>query len=70
MLTLTRKSGEQIRIGDDIIITVRAISGNQVRLGIEAPRSVHVYREELYQRLAQINREAAAASPDDLDRIR
>jgi len=69
MLTLTRKSGEQIRIGDDIIITVRAISGNQVRLGIEAPRSVHVYREELYQRLAQINREAAAASPDDLDRI-
>ncbi|NMB74010.1 MAG: carbon storage regulator CsrA [Myxococcales bacterium] len=70
MLTLTRRSGEQIRIGDDILITVREVRGNQVRLGIEAPRSVHVYREELYQRLAEINREAAGASSQDLDRIR
>jgi carbon storage regulator len=69
MLTLTRKSGEQIRIGDDILITVREVRGNQVRLGIEAPRSVHVYREELYQKLAEINREAAGASPNDLDRL-
>lgn len=69
MLTLTRKSGEQIRIGDDILITVREVRGHQVRLGIEAPRSVHVYREELYQKLAEINREAASASREDLDRL-
>lgn len=69
MLTLTRRSGERIRIGNDIVITVREIHGNQVKLGIEAPRSIHVYREELYRRLAAINREAAELSPNDIERL-
>jgi carbon storage regulator len=67
MLNLTRKSGECIRIDGDILITVKEIHGNQVKIGIEAPRHVHVYREELYLRIAELNREAARTSPDDLE---
>ncbi len=48
MLTLTRKVGESIRIGDDIEIVVKEIRRNQVRIGIIAPRDVAIYREEVY----------------------
>ena len=51
MLTLTRKAGQKIRIGDDIEIIVREIRGRQVRLGISAPEGLAVYREELYQQI-------------------
>ncbi len=51
MLTLTRKAGQVIRIGDDIQIVVREIRGRQVRLGISAPEGLMVYREELYQQI-------------------
>lgn len=51
MLILTRKPGETIRINDDISITVIAVSGQQVRIGITAPESVAVHREEIYQRI-------------------
>lgn len=51
MLTLTRKAGQKIRIGDHIEIVVREIRGRQVRLGISAPDGMVVYREELYQQL-------------------
>lgn len=51
MLTLTRKAGQKIRIGDDIEIVVREIRGRQVRLGISAPNGLPVYREELYQQI-------------------
>ncbi len=51
MLTLTRKAGQKIRIGDDIEIVVREIRGRQVRLGISAPEGLSVYREELYQQI-------------------
>lgn len=51
MLTLTRKAGQKIRIGDDIEIVVREIRGRQVRLGISAPEGLPVYREELYQQI-------------------
>ncbi|VVO21891.1 carbon storage regulator CsrA [Pseudomonas fluorescens] len=51
MLILTRKPGETIRINDDISITVLGVSGQQVRLGIEAPKEVTVHREEIYQRI-------------------
>jgi carbon storage regulator len=61
MLTLTRKAGQKIRIGEDIEIVVREIRGKQVRLGIIAPSGLTVFREELYQ---QILSEAAAADPD------
>ena len=52
MLTLTRKVGQKIRIGDHIEIVVREIRGRQVRLGISAPQGLPVYREELYQQIA------------------
>ena len=51
MLILTRKPGETIRINDDISVTVLGVSGQQVRLGITAPESVEVHREEIYQRI-------------------
>jgi carbon storage regulator len=55
MLTLTRKAGQKIRIGDDIEIVVREIRGRQVRIGISAPNGLPVYREELYQQIAADN---------------
>jgi carbon storage regulator len=50
MLILTRRSGETVHIGDDVLVTVLAIKGNQVRIGIKAPRSVAVDREEIFER--------------------
>ena len=66
MLILTRKSGERITIGDDIVITVLEIKGGQVRLGVEAPREVEVHREEIYKRIQAENRMASMISPSDL----
>ncbi|EMI5489704.1 carbon storage regulator CsrA [Providencia stuartii] len=51
MLTLTRRTRETLMIGDDIIITILGIKGNQVRIGIEAPKDVEVHREEIYLRI-------------------
>lgn len=48
MLILTRKSGEAIRIGDEVTLKIIEIRGNQVRLGVEAPRDLQVHREEIY----------------------
>lgn len=67
MLTLTRKIGQKIRIGDNIEIVVREIRGRQVRLGISAPDGLPVYREELYQQIAHENARAAQAA--DLDAL-
>lgn len=53
MLILTRRVSEALIIGDDITITVLAVKGRQVRLGIEAPKNVSVHREEIYQRIQQ-----------------
>lgn len=51
MLILTRKINERVLIGDDIELTVLSIRGNQVKLGINAPKQISVHREEIYQRL-------------------
>ena len=64
MLVLTRNVGESIVIGDDIIIKVIEVRGDVVRIGVEAPSSVRIYREELYRELVESNR-AAAAGPQE-----
>lgn len=61
MLVLTRRANESIMIGDDIVITVLDVRGDQIRIGINAPRSVAVHREEVYAELQAENQ--AAASP-------
>ncbi|HBO37807.1 MAG TPA: carbon storage regulator [Pasteurellaceae bacterium] len=53
MLILTRKVGESLLIGDDISITILNVRGNQVKIGVNAPKDVSVYREEIYQRIKQ-----------------
>jgi len=62
MLVLSRRMGESVAIGDDIVITVVALSGNQVRIGIEAPREVRVLRQEIFQAVQEENRLAANAA--------
>ena len=58
MLVLTRRVGDKIRIGDDIIITLLGVRGNQYKVGIEAPREVSVHREEIYQKIQDDQRAA------------
>ncbi len=53
MLILTRKLGETLMIGDDVTVTVLGVKGNQVRLGINAPRETPVHREEIYARIKE-----------------
>lgn len=64
MLILTRKTGQTIRIGDDVTISIVEIRGNQVRLGINAPREVTVHREEVYD-VIQEQQEAARVQTKD-----
>ena len=66
MLIITRKPGEKIMLGDDIVVEVIAVSGSSVRLGIAAPRTVPVYREEIWEAVKAENKAAADAAPDEL----
>lgn len=66
MLILTRKLGESITIGDEIKIQVIEIKGKQVRIGIDAPSSYPIHREEVYLRIQEENRLAAEKSPVSL----
>ncbi len=62
MLILTRKLGENIRIGDNVRIIVLDIKGGQVKLGIDAPADVSVHREEVYEKIREENRRATGIS--------
>jgi carbon storage regulator len=62
MLILTRRVGETLMIGDSVTVTVLGVKGNQVRVGITAPKDVAVHREEIFQRLQKDGADAASAA--------
>jgi carbon storage regulator len=68
MLILTRKLGERITIGDDIIITLLEIKGSQVKMGIEAPKSVSIHRQEIYERIREENLRSSDVGASDLSK--
>ena len=69
MLVLTRRLGEVIRVGDTVTVRVLEVKGNQVRLGIEAPPDVRIYREEVYRAIRKENEDAALQKPSSLDEV-
>jgi carbon storage regulator len=69
VLVLTRRPGESIMIGDEVVVTVLDVRGDVVRLGIKAPRSVQVHREEVYRELQKANREAASPSEQAVEAL-
>ena len=66
MLVLSRKPGESLRIGDNVKVTIVAVSNSQVRLAIDAPQSVGIHREEVYEKIVLVNQEAAKGSEQGL----
>jgi carbon storage regulator len=66
VLVLSRKPGERLLIGESVEITILAIRGDQVSLGVSAPRDVPIHREELLERIRRENRRAARLSTDEL----
>ena len=69
MLVLTRKLGESIRIGDDIVVKVVDLDSRHVKLGIEAPKSVSVNRQEIYERIQKENLAASASKDQSLKSV-
>lgn len=61
MLILTRRAGETLMIGDNVSITVLGVKGNQVRIGVNAPKDISVHREEIYQRIQREKTQASGA---------
>ncbi|MGB0713297.1 MAG: carbon storage regulator CsrA [Gammaproteobacteria bacterium] len=64
MLILTRRVGETLMIGDEVTVTVLGVKGNQVRIGINAPKEVAVHREEIYERIRREQGQGNQAEPD------
>ena len=62
MLILTRRTGESVMVGDNVVITVLGVRGNQIRLGIAAPKEVQVHREEIYRRITAETSHACIAT--------
>jgi carbon storage regulator len=69
MLVLTRKSNQSLMIGDDIEVTVLSITGEKVRIGIQAPREIPVFRKEIYLEIQRENASARAEVDDALRRL-
>ena len=67
MLILTRRVGESLMIGDDVTITVLGVKGNQVRIGVNAPKEVAVHREEILNRIEEASAESGPESSSDPD---
>lgn len=63
MLILTRRVGETVMIGNDVTVTVLGVKGNQVRVGVNAPKEVAVHREEIYERIKREEEAAGGVSP-------
>lgn len=68
MLILTRKLGEKINIGDDITVTLLEIKGAQVKLGIDAPKSIGIHRNEIYEKIREENLRSSNISGSDLSK--
>ena len=66
MLVVSRKPGERLRIGESIEVTILAVRGEQVSLGVSAPREVPIHRQELFERIRRENRRAAATDIEEL----
>ncbi len=63
MLILTRRVGETLMIGDDVTVTVLGVKGNQVRIGVNAPKDIAVHREEIYERIKREQENANGGQP-------
>ncbi len=68
MLVISRKEGEQIRVGDDVVVRILGITASSVKVGIDAPRSVAIHREEVWEAVHAEN-QAASSAPDRLPRL-
>ncbi len=69
MLVLSRHRDESIMIGDDVVVTIVDIRGDKVRLGIEAPTSIPVHRQEVYEAIKRENQQAAQVNPADAGQL-
>jgi len=69
VLIITRRPGEKVVLGDDVVITVMEVSGQTVRLGIDAPKELPIYREEIWAAVKQENEAAARADAAGLERL-
>jgi carbon storage regulator len=65
MLILTRRVGETVMIGNDVTVTILGVKGNQVRVGINAPKNVAVHREEIYERIKREHQGESQSEPHD-----